>query len=119
MATYTVYIVSYRSIPIFHEGIYVEEATGKGWVYQVTGGRGPGWKYEMGRQDNIESSPPFHAKYAKGTIAQADLDKVDPVCRTIAMPRDEYREGVQLRRDCRHWVRNALDEMQKQGLLRP
>lgn len=119
MATYTVYVLSYKSMPIFHEGLYIEEKTGKGWLYHVIGGHGPGWKYETKECNDIESSTQFHAKYAKGTIAGADLDLVDSVCRAIGMPSIEHRQGVQFRRDCRHWVRKALDDLQKQGIFQP
>lgn len=119
MATYKVWLVSYRSVPTFHEGIYIEEKKGKGWLYHVTGGQVPGWQYEMKPKENIENSAQFYKKYEKGTIAKADLGRVDPICRRIAMPRDEYREGIRMPRDCRHWVRNALGELENQGVLTP
>ncbi|EHY60763.1 hypothetical protein ABEF92_006850 [Exophiala dermatitidis] len=118
MATYTVYIVSYTSIPIFHEGIYIEEKAGKGWLYHIIGGHGPGWQYEMKQRNNIENSKQYHDKYVQGKIAQTDFQKVDQVCRTIRMPQNEYRAGVSFQRDCRHWVREALTELENRGYFR-
>ena len=118
MATYKVWLVSYRSMPIFHEGIYIEEKQGKGWIYHVIGGHGPGWQYETKPKENIENSAQFYNKYEKGTIAIADMPRVDPICRRIAMPKDEYREGIKQPRDCRHWVQNALNELEKDGVFK-
>jgi hypothetical protein len=119
MAAYKVWVVSYRSIPIFHEAIYIEEKKGNGWIYHVLGGHSAGWQYETQPKDNIENSAQFYNKYEKGTIAQADLHKLDPICRRIAMPKDEYREGIRMPRDCRHWVQNALKELKDEGVFIP
>ncbi len=119
MATYTIYLVSYKTMPVFHEGLYIEEKAGKGWLYHVGRRDGADWKYEAKECNKLEHSMQFYAKHAKGTIAQADLKRVDPICRAIGVPKDECLEGIQIQRDCRHWVRRALAELQKQGVLQP
>lgn len=76
MAPYVVYIAQFRSMPVFHEAIYIESRPGKGWMYHVAGGHGPGWQYETKKRDNIESSRQYYKKHRKGTLDPADLDKV-------------------------------------------
>ncbi|KAJ9501604.1 hypothetical protein LTR99_003893 [Exophiala xenobiotica] len=119
MATYTVYVLSYKTIPVFYEQLYVEEEAGKGWLYHVERKDGTHWKYGTKEGNKVERSKIFYGKYARGTIAQADLERVDLICREIAVPKDEWREGIRSRRDCRHWVRTALAELEKQGVLQP
>jgi hypothetical protein len=81
------------------------------------GGHAPGWQYETKPKENIESSAQYYNKYEKGTIAEADLHKVDQICGRIPMPKDEYRAGIRIRKDCRNWVRDALDELEKERVF--
>ncbi|KAH0829800.1 hypothetical protein AYO21_06718 [Fonsecaea monophora] len=116
MASYKVYIARFKSMPVFHDAVYIEAEQGKGWIYQVMGGHGPGWQYDAGQRDDIEGSGQFYMKYEKGTVAQADLSKVDGVCRSIPVPRNQEIEGVVVRRDCRHWVLDALEQLKEHGI---
>lgn len=119
MATYMVYIAQFTSMPIFHDALYVEIEPGSGRLYQVMGGHGPGWQYETKSCDNIEESQQFYRKHFKGTLAAADLRKVDQICRTIPMPRNQVVAGITLPRDCRHWVVASLKELEQQGIFEP
>ena len=73
---------------------------------------------ETKARDNIEESQQFYRKYVKGTLARADLSKVDQICHTVPMPRNQVIEGVTLQKDCRHWVLAALDKLEQQGVLK-
>jgi len=119
MVTYRVYIAQFRSLPTFHDALYVEFESGKGRLYHVIGGHGPGWQYETKERDNIEESQQFYRKHPKGTSRVVDLDEVDQICRTIPMPRNEVVQGVPRHKDCRHWVREALEKMKQQGIFTP
>jgi len=119
MATYKVYIAQFTSMPVFHDAIYIEADSGRGWMYHVIGGHGLGWENESKQRNKIEDSRQFYKKHFKGTVAQADLHRVDEICRSISMPQNLYKAGVEFRRDCRHWVREALGKMEQQGVFKP
>ncbi|EXJ82298.1 hypothetical protein A1O3_06111 [Capronia epimyces CBS 606.96] len=119
MATYNVYIAEYISMPIFHNLLYIEFEPGKGRMYHVTGGHNVGWQYETREKDKIDDSIQFYGKHPKGTIAGADLQKVDQICRTVPMPRNQVLYGVPRNKDCRHWVLDALAKMEQQGVFKP
>ena len=119
MATYKVYIAQFRALPIFHDAIYVEFEPGEGRLYNVKGGHGPGWEYETKACENIEKAQQFYKKHPKGTIAQTNLQKVDQICRTIPVPRNQVVHGVPRNKDCRHWVLEALQELQQQEIFKP
>ncbi|KIW63489.1 hypothetical protein PV04_10321 [Phialophora macrospora] len=119
MATYNVYIAQFKSMPTFHDAVYVEFEPGKGILYHVIGGHGPGWQYETKARDKVEESQQFYKKHFKGTLMTTDVTRVDQICRTIPMPRNEVIHGVPRNKDCRHWVLEALEEMQKQGIYSP
>ena len=118
MAAYKVYIAQFRSMPTFHDAIYIEIEPGKGWLYHVIGGHGPGWQYETKQRDNIEESQQFYRKHAKGTLDRGDLSKVNQICRTIPMPRTQVVEGITLQKDCRHWVLAALNKLEEHGAFK-
>lgn len=119
MATYTVYVARFKTLPTFQEAIYIETERGRGWTYQILGGQTPGWTYESKQRDGLEDSKDFYKKYLRGTVTQADLHKVDEICRTVPMPRAEMIGGIPFHRDCRHWVINALEKLQQQGIYKP
>ena len=120
METYNVYIAQFRSMPTFHDAIYVEFEPGRGRLYHVMGGHGPGWQYETKPRDKVEDSQQFYKKHLKGTLKTTDVARVDQICRTVPMPRNEVTaEGVPRDNDCRHWVREALGKMEQQGVFKP
>ncbi|KIV83121.1 hypothetical protein PV11_05174 [Exophiala sideris] len=106
-------------MPVFHDVIYIEADPGRGWMYHVIGSHGLGWENEAKQRNKIEDSRQFYKKHLKGTVAQADLHRVDEICRSISMPQNLYKAGVEFRRDCRHWVRDALYRMEQQGVFKP
>ena len=106
-------------MPIFHDAVYVEFEPGKGRLYHVIGGHGPGWQYETKIRDKVEESQQFYKKHFKGTLKRTDVAKIDQICRTIPMPKNEVNHGVQSNKDCRHWVIEALAKMQQQGIYTP
>lgn len=117
MEPYTVYLAQFTSIPIFHDAIYIEIEAGKGWMYHLTGGHVSGWEYMARKMDDIEESRHFYKKHVRGTVAEADLRKVDGICRSVPMPQNDFINGVEFPRDCRHWVLDALKKLEQEGVF--
>lgn len=117
MQPYRVYIAQFKAIPIFHDAIYVEIEEGKGRLYHINGGHLSGWKYMLKHVDNLEESRHFYKKHLKGTVAEADLRKVDEICESVPMPQNDFIDGVEFPRDCRHWVLETLDRLEQEGVM--
>ncbi|KIW80747.1 hypothetical protein Z517_07363 [Fonsecaea pedrosoi CBS 271.37] len=125
MATYRVFHV-YTHGARDHEAIFVEtheNGTGSGHTYHVTGNILMGMTYEHKRATRPDDRAEFHEKRDIGHVKQSDYERVELICRGIAVPgRQLNLKGQKLDptkpvRRCGEWAADAIQELRDQGVL--
>lgn len=115
---YTVYEAQYRRLPIFHAAVYIEVDAQGGWIYQAVGTHRTGFQVEVKRTDRPERSRSFYRKWERGKIEPDRLEDVADVARNVPPPGIKRpAKGVEMREDCRDWVREFLIQLKKRELL--
>lgn len=123
--SYTVYTAEYLGSPN-HVGLFVETSSdGSGQIYHVVGTILNGMTYENKLGKKPEDSVSFvpGSKKVVGRIAQADMGKLDSLCRSIPPPaRQVMLNGSRIDpskplRRCGEWVEEVKTAARSNGLI--
>lgn len=116
--SYNIWWVEFLGADRTHKAIFLESGIdGEGTLYSVQGKILNGMAYKPKAFSRLESSPSFVSKYMIGTVAWANVPKIDEICRSFPPPGPQMTLGG-IQRDpnvplyrCREWsvdVRSAL-----------
>lgn len=100
MTTHSVYSVSYRGLPAYHEATYVEMDDEGGIMYHVIGDNLPGFRFQKKHTKRPEDSQSFSKKVEKGKVNHEDLAKLNSICRNVPPPSHTEIGGVTVKQDC-------------------
>ena len=116
--SYNIWWVEFLGADRTHKAILLESGIdGKGTLYSVQGNILKGMAYKPKAFSRPEESPAFVSKYMIGTVASANVPKIDEICRSFPPPGPQMNLGG-IQRDpnvlfyrCTEWtvdVRSAL-----------
>jgi hypothetical protein len=123
---YRVFHIYYHGSPRDHQAIFVEtHENGKdsGHQYHVIGSILNGMEYNNRMAVRPEDNAEVHEKHQIGNVKQSDLAQLEVICRGIEVPsrqmdlRGRKLDNSKPLRRCGEWTVDAINELQRQGIL--
>ena len=123
--SYNVYHLDFTSMPLNHQGIFVEtEANHCGFTFHVTGSTKNGMTFEIKTlNEPPENEPTFNKKTKVGVISVADFGKLEPILRSVPPPAKQFNGFKRIDpskplRTCQEWSREAIEKLKEEGILK-